>query len=73
MSFWKQLLRLDRNTNADVFKGDRKETMSARMGNNIEEGDLGCCKWRLLVCKLLSFIDPRPGDHCKEAIEKETV
>ena len=71
MSFWNELIRFDRNVNADVFDGSRKETMSARMGRKLEEGNLGCCKWRVWVCKVLSWIDPRKGNHCIEAIEIE--
>lgn len=66
--FFLNLLRLDRNINADIFNGNRKETMSGRMGRKEVEGKKG---WRLWVCRCLSFIDPRPGDHCIESIEKD--
>lgn len=69
MGVWLQLLRLDKNINADVFNGDRAETMSERMGENILEKDYGCCKWKVAVCKILSWLDPRKGNHCIESIE----
>lgn len=71
MSFWKTLLRLDRNINAEVFNGDRKETMSARMGRGELRGNYGCCKWRFYVCRILSWLDPRNGDHCIDSIEEK--
>lgn len=67
-NFWNTLLRLDRNINADIFNGDRKETMSGRMGRKEIEGKRG---WRLWVCKILSIIDPRDGDHCIKSIEED--
>ena len=68
-NLWNWLLRLDRNINADVFNGARSETMSARMGRHELKGDYGCCKFRFYICRILSFIDLRKGDHCIESIE----
>jgi len=68
--FWKNLLRLDRNANADVFNGERKETMSGRMGRKLLEGDNGCCGVRKYFCKFLSWFDPEPGDHCINTAKK---
>lgn len=66
---WEKLLAFDVWSNVKIFRG-QKETMSDRMGENLLEKDYGCCKWRVVVCKFLSFLDPRPGNHCIESIEK---
>lgn len=66
---WKHLIALDVWFNVKVFRG-QKETMSDRMGEDLLKKRYGCCKWRVLVCKILSFIDPRKGNHCVESIEK---
>lgn len=66
---WYYLTILDVWLNRKVFKG-QEETMSDRMGENLLEKDYGCCKWRVAVCKVLSWIDPRKGNHCVEAIDK---
>lgn len=67
--FWTALITLDIWVNVKVFRG-QKETMSDRMGENLIEKDYGCCKWRVVVCKVLSWVDPRKGNHCVESIEK---
>jgi hypothetical protein len=66
--FWNALIAIDIWVNVKVFRGQR-ETMSDRMGENLLEKDYGCCKWRVAVCKVLSWIDPRKGNHCIESIE----
>jgi hypothetical protein len=68
--FWRQLFRLDRNANADLFDGEREETMSGRMGRKLLEGDNGCCRFRKILCAVLSMIDPEPGDHCINTAKK---
>lgn len=67
--FWDYLIFADIWANVHIFKG-QKETMSDRMGENLLQKKYGCCKWRLIVCKILSAIDPRKGNHCIESIEK---
>lgn len=72
MSLWGNLLRIDRNMNADVFNGKRKETMSGRMGRKLIQGDNGCCKLRMILCKLLSVVDLRHNEnHCIKAYQNE--
>ena len=66
---WEKLIIFDIWINRKVFRG-QDETMSDRMGENLLEKDYGCCKWRVIVCKVLSRIDPRKGNHCIESIEK---
>lgn len=65
---WKYLIAIDVWVNRKVFRG-QDETMSDRMGENLLEKKYGCCKWRVIVCKVLSWIDPRKGNHCIESIE----
>lgn len=65
----KYLIELDIWVNNKVFRG-QKETISDRLGENLLEKKYGCCKWRVIVCKFLSFVDPRDGNHCIESIEK---
>jgi hypothetical protein len=70
--FW---LRVDRNANAEVFEGDREETMSSRMGRMLFKGDRGFLGWRIATCKVLSWIEKLFTDrkdnvkHCKESVK----
>lgn len=66
---WERLIIIDIWLNRKVFRG-QDETMSDRMGENLLEKDYGCCKWRVVVCKVLSCIDPRKGNHCIKSIEE---
>jgi hypothetical protein len=66
---WETLIWIDVWLNVRVFRG-QKETMSDRMGENLIEKNYGCCKWRVAVCRVLSFIDPRKGNHCIDSVEK---
>lgn len=66
---WKYLIALDVWFNVKVFRG-QEETMSDRMGENLLEKKYGCCKWRMVVCKILSWLDPRKGNHCIDSIDK---
>jgi hypothetical protein len=66
---WETLIWIDVWLNVRVFRG-QKETMSDRMGENLIEKNYGCCKWRVAVCRVLSFIDPRKGNHCVDSIDK---
>lgn len=67
---WKYLIVIDVWINRKIFRG-QKETMSDRMGEHIIKKEYGCCKWRVGVCKILSWIDPRKGNHCIESIEED--
>lgn len=67
--FWNALIAIDTWVNVKVFRG-QDETMSDRMGENLVEKKYGCCKWRVGICKLLSWIDLRKGNHCVDSIEK---
>ena len=72
--FW---LRVDHNANKEVFDGDRKETMSARMGRRLLKGYKGFLNWRHTLCEILSFIEKvftKRKDkvrHCIESIKEE--
>lgn len=66
---WEKLLALDTWINVKVFRG-QNETMSDRMGEQLLVNNHGCCRWRLHICKILSFLDPRKGNHCIESIEE---
>ena len=66
---YKYLIMLDVWINVRIFKG-QKETISDRLGENLLEKKYGCCKWRVGLCKILSWLDPRTGNHCIESIEK---
>ena len=63
------LIKLDVWVNVKIFKG-QNETISDRLGEHLLVRDYGCCKWRKALCKFLSVLDPRPGNHCIEAIEE---
>ena len=65
---WSKLIKVDVWVNVFIFRGQR-ETMSDRMGEQLLKKNYGCCKWRKVVCKVLSIIDPRKGNHCIESIE----
>lgn len=69
--FWEKAVELDEDINEIIFNGTPDETMSARMGRAELRGAFGCCKWRYYTCKILSWIDPRKGDHCIESIEED--
>ena len=66
---WQKLIILDIWINRKVFRG-QNETISDRLGEHLLEKKYGCCKWRVLVCKFLSFVDPRKGNHCIDSIDK---
>ena len=63
------LIKLDVWVNVVIFKG-QNETISDRLGEHLLVKDYGCCKWRKHFCMFLSWLDPRPGNHCIEAIEE---
>ena len=63
------LIRLDVWINVHIFNG-QNETISDRLGEHLLIKDYGCCRWRVCLCKILSWLDPRPGNHCIEAIEE---
>jgi len=65
--FWNILISMDQFVNT-LFGGNPDETMSSRMGRNIVRGDNGKLNWRVTLCKFLSWLDPRDGNHCKESI-----
>ena len=65
--FWNILISIDQLVNT-LFGGNPDETISSRLGRNLMEGNNGKGKWRLRLCKALSFLDPRSGNHCKESI-----
>jgi hypothetical protein len=64
---WKSLVAFDRWLNVNVFRG-QNETISDRLGEDLLKKKYGCCKWRVVVCKVLSWIDQRRGNHCLKAI-----
>jgi len=72
--FW---LRVDKNANAELFNGERKETMSSRMGRRLQKGFKGFLNWRYNLCKALSFIEKvltKRKDkvrHCIESIKED--
>lgn len=57
----------DRFANAVTF-GDYEETLSSRMGKQIEEDDCSFCAW---ICKMIdkTGLDPFPN-HCKRWIDR---
>jgi hypothetical protein len=65
--FWNILISLDQFANT-LCGGDPDETMSSRMGRNLVEGNKGKIAWRVKLCKILSILDPRDGNHCIESI-----
>jgi len=65
--FWNIIISLDQLVNT-FCGGNPDETMSSRMGRNIVRGDNGKFNWRVTVCKLLSWLDPRKGNHCEKSI-----
>lgn len=64
---WRNLIAIDQLFNT-IFNGDPDETISSRLGRHLVKDSLGPFKWRQKLCKFLSWIDPRPGNHCKESI-----
>ena len=74
-SFW---LRVDRNANSELFEGDRKETISSRLGRRLIKGKKGFLNWRYHFCRVLSFIERtftnRKVKHCEDSVnQKEKV
>jgi len=74
LAFW---LRVDRNANADIFDGEREETMSSRMGRRLLKGYKGFLNWRYNFCKMISWIEKvfnkadREVRHCIESVHKK--
>jgi hypothetical protein len=48
--------------------GHPDETLSSVMGKQIRAGRCKGCK---VICWILNKLDPRPGDHCENAIEDD--
>lgn len=75
MKFWPWLVKEDKEINQHVFNGTDKESMSGRMGRKIMEGNAGCCRWRGLLCAILSLIDFRTwsdgSNHCIKSIKED--
>jgi hypothetical protein len=65
--FWDIIIAVDQLINT-FFGGSPYETMSSRMGRNLVKGNKGKIAWRVKVCKILSIIDPRKGNHCENSI-----
>jgi len=59
---WNLLIAVDQAINA-VLGGDPDETLSSRMGKQVERCKL--CRW---VCRLLGKVD---RDHCIKSIEAD--
>lgn len=57
---WILLVDLIGNT---LLGGDPRETLSSRMGKQMQEGDCVLCGW---ICYLLDRLDP---DHCQASID----
>jgi len=79
MYIWKVLISVDQFINTllgpafnFVFKSDRfgdpDETISSALGKTKAKRRCRLCRF---ICKILDFIDPRPGDHCADSIEKD--
>lgn len=64
--FWNVLIAIDQLGNA-LIGGDPDETISSRLGKCSRAG----CRACRLVCRALSWLDPRPGDHCIASIETD--
>lgn len=62
---WNLVYLLDLSLNCIVFLGDPRQTLSARMGRDIEAGRCMLCKH---VCKFLNLFQ---ADHCARAWNKE--
>jgi len=60
-------IAIDQMFNA-LFAGDPDETLSSRMGKAIREDRCRICR---PICKLLNWLDHRPGRHCLMAIEED--
>lgn len=46
-----------------LLGGDPRETLSSRMGKQLQEGDCKLCGW---ICYVLDRLDP---DHCQASID----
>ena len=62
---WRILLSIDQFFNT-LTGGDEDETISSRIGKNVEaKTDCWICR---ILCKLLNLIDP---NHCMDSIERD--
>ena len=48
--------------------GDPDETISSVLGKKVRDGGCPVCRG---ICWVLSKLDPRPGNHCLNSIEKD--
>jgi len=65
--FWNILISLDQFANT-LLMGNPDETLSSRMGKKIEKGECFGC---MVICRILSFIDPTTERHCLDSIERD--
>jgi hypothetical protein len=80
--FWRIILWLDQGLNvwfgwafnlamkptAARFGQSEDELLSSVMGKNLRAGGCRGCR---LMCRILDFLDPRPGSHCLQSIEDD--
>jgi hypothetical protein len=59
------LIGIDQLANA-ILGGDPDMTISGRLGRILYRCRF--CRW---ICLILSWIDPRDGNHCEKVIEED--
>ena len=51
-----------------ILAGNPDQTISGRLGKRIKEGK--ATKFELVLCRILSFLDPYTNRHCVDSIDK---